>query len=411
MRTIYFWVLSCMLCSMPLLYGQQTERSPELQSILDKMDYLGKLDPAGKDPYHKLSPAEKQIFREFEKKRNEESLKKNGAASQINAKLVTRAYGTDVRNGDFGWVPLTPPLTETVIAPLTGSYYCDDMAANGNLYAVNNDTKNLVTFNSSGVPTVVGPLGITAAESASGLSWNWTNNTMYLITTSGPAGAILKKLYTVNLSNGTATYVGSFGGPAEQAIWLEIDNTGNAYYADITSDRLFGLDLTTLATVDIGPLGIAISFAQDADFNRETNVLYMAAYRGSAVGQGQLASVNTSTGAATVIGEWVPATAGDTVEFATFTLTNSIPGSFLATDEVEMAQTSVYPNPTTGIIHIDSKDRIESAEIYNMEGRLLKSVKLKGNRSEIDITEFEDGVYLLRTMNNGKGETRKIIKK
>jgi hypothetical protein len=93
---------------------------------------------------------------------------------------------------------------------------------------------------------------------------------------------------------GTAVLPGAIG------IWLAIDSNGNAYMADIASDSLFSVDLATAGATLIGPLGININFAQDADFDPATDILYMGAYIGGGVNE--FASVNTATGAATPLG-------------------------------------------------------------------------------------------------------------
>ena len=83
------------------------------------------------------------------------------------------------------------------------------------------------------------------------------------------------------------TLLGTFGGGTQIPIWLEIDNSGNGFYLDIDSDKLFSLNLATRATAEIGSVGFNVSYAQDADFNRDTNLVYWAAYQGAAVGPGR----------------------------------------------------------------------------------------------------------------------------
>lgn len=129
------------------------------------------------------------------------------------------------------------------------------------------------------------------------------------------------------------------------------------------NDNLHSLNLATNTSTLIAPLGINIQFAQDADTDRDTNILYMAAYVGASVGQGKFASVNKTTGAATIIGEWVPATAGEIVEFAAFSISNTIPATFMAINETKTVKEAIYPNPTTGIIHFETKEKVETVDL------------------------------------------------
>lgn len=216
----------------------------------------------------------------------------------------------------FGTLPLTPPHTLTTIAPLGGGIFADDLAGDGNLYALNNDSKNLVKVYSNGTTTNVGPLtNLVTGNSISGLSWNRANSTMYATSTN--ATGSVATLYTVNLTNGTLTVVGTITGGLTLPIWLEIDNAGLAYCADIISDKLYSVNLTTAASTEIGLLGVNLNYAQDADFNTSTNMLYMAGLIDGTTSN--IYTVDTTTGAATVVGT----TGGN--EYTMFTIVDSIP--------------------------------------------------------------------------------------
>ena len=70
----------------------------------------------------------------------------------------------------------------------------------------------------------------------------------------------------------------------------------------------------------------------------------------------------------------------------------------------------IYPNPTTDFINISSKEKINTAEIYDINGRML----LKTNKidDEISLENLNSGIYLiLLQLENGKTEIQKIIKK
>ncbi len=214
----------------------------------------------------------------------------------------------------FGKIPLTPPNVFELIEANSNSFFADDMDSDGNLYAVDNDSKNLVKFYNDGTFRIVGNLtNIVSDHTVTGLSWNPTNSTMYLSSTSGTAN----NLYTVDLTTGVATGVSSITPSSAIPIWLEIDNNGNAFFADISGDNLYSLNLTTGAGTVVGPLGIDISYAQDADFDKNTNTLYMAGYQAS--GESGIYTVNTGTGFATFVGTT------DGMELGTFTIADTLP--------------------------------------------------------------------------------------
>jgi hypothetical protein len=68
---------------------------------------------------------------------------------------------------------------------------------------------------------------------------------------------------------------------------------------------------------------------------------------------------------------------------------------------------AVWPNPTNGLLHIDAADVIK-VELYNLIGQLMLS---KENTNDIDLGDFEKGVYFLIASNkNGTKTVTKVIK-
>jgi hypothetical protein len=70
---------------------------------------------------------------------------------------------------------------------------------------------------------------------------------------------------------------------------------------------------------------------------------------------------------------------------------------------------TAYPNPTDGIINIESTDLIRSVQVYDLSGSLIISrYNLENNKETIDVSNLQSGVYLLRV--NGTS-TIKITRK
>ena len=68
---------------------------------------------------------------------------------------------------------------------------------------------------------------------------------------------------------------------------------------------------------------------------------------------------------------------------------------------------AVWPNPTNGLLHIDAADAIK-VELYNLVGQLMLS---KENPNDIDLSDFEKGVYFLVISDkNGAKSITKVIK-
>lgn len=405
MKKIYFKAMFAAAVLFSATVLAQNITSEQIRPVLEKLETLGKQDPAGLFPLHKLSAADQQLFVAYERQINSGN---NHSATAPN-KLITNAFVHDGRNSRYGKIDLVdPPVFTLLQASQTGNFYCDDIAADGNVYAVNSADFSLYKINSDGTKTKIGALtNTTAGDTVTALSWNPVTSTMYMISGASSSGY---KLYTVNLATGVATLKMPLSGftSTEIPIWMDIDNSGNAYVAEVVNDNLWKLNLDSGAATMIGSLGINIQFAQDADFNRETNVLYMAAYFGAAVGQGQLRTVNTTTGATTLVGT-NPSPDGLTNEYTMFSITDTIPA--LGVSSVEKQKIKVYPNPATDVVKLAADKKIEQVELLNMEGRVILTQNPERTAAEININKLPAGNYILKTKIDGKENSTKIIKK
>lgn len=203
----------------------------------------------------------------------------------------------DLFNGNvYGNFPLVGPYTINQVSTLTESIFGADFDNNDVLYGLDFNTNTLVTIDIvDGTTATVGALvGLNAGHTVTGLAWNPSNSTMYGLSTDGTATT----LYTVDLNTGAMTIIGNTGNTL--GIWIAIDNAGICYMADIGDDQLYSVDLDSAVATAIGPLGIDISFAQEADIDPATNELYMAGYLLS--GESNVYTVDVTTGAATVQG-------------------------------------------------------------------------------------------------------------
>lgn len=70
---------------------------------------------------------------------------------------------------------------------------------------------------------------------------------------------------------------------------------------------------------------------------------------------------------------------------------------------------SMYPNPTSGMIFINSEKLLSKIEIFGLSGQILKQTK---NSKSIDISSLPSGVYVIKvTANDGSIKTSKVIRK
>ncbi|MBB4805395.1 hypothetical protein HNP38_000667 [Chryseobacterium defluvii] len=80
----------------------------------------------------------------------------------------------------------------------------------------------------------------------------------------------------------------------------------------------------------------------------------------------------------------------------------------LSTQEVLKESLKIYPNPTTGIVHIKTPDRLRKVEVFSLSGQKLS----EGNSDMIDINRLVPGTYLMKVeTENQKTTVHKIIKR
>ncbi len=79
-------------------------------------------------------------------------------------------------------------------------------------------------------------------------------------------------------------------------------------------------------------------------------------------------------------------------------------------DKVNSGDNSIkiYPNPTTGILNIES-DNIQSIEIINCGGRVVKRLIVDNSKYVVDLSHLTKGVYLLRIFTDNEVSTGKIV--
>jgi hypothetical protein len=65
-------------------------------------------------------------------------------------------------------------------------------------------------------------------------------------------------------------------------------------------------------------------------------------------------------------------------------------------EEQEEISVTVYPNPASHILHIETQYSIEKASIYSVDGLLVKSYIDKS----IPVSELENGNYIVKIQTN-----------
>ncbi|MEM1448148.1 MAG: hypothetical protein AAF957_26520 [Planctomycetota bacterium] len=166
------------------------------------------------------------------------------------------------------------------------------------LYAIDNTTLEVVTIDPmTGVSTPTGVVAQTITG-ATGLTADADGSTWYVSDFDGTN----TNLYSGDVTTGAFSLVGVI--TAGIIIDISIDSNGNLYGFSISDDSLYSIDTGTGAGTLIGASGFAANFAQGMDFDWTDNTLYATIYTGG--GTGAFCAFDLVTGVANLINDTTP---------------------------------------------------------------------------------------------------------
>lgn len=101
--------------------------------------------------------------------------------------------------------------------------------------------------------------------------------------------------------------------------------------------------------------------------------------------------------------EWFITYSNKTINFAT--------NCSLATEDFNKTNISVYPNPTSDVLHFQTTGgtTIDTALIFDISGRSIK--EFNNINSSISVSELQTGTYIIKLASGKETFTQKIIKK
>ncbi len=80
-------------------------------------------------------------------------------------------------------------------------------------------------------------------------------------------------------------------------------------------------------------------------------------------------------------------------------------------DENIVYNMSIYPNPASNIVYVETDLNIESLEILNNAGQVILTQKVDANTSNFDVSTFERGIYFIKMITEKGTVIRKIAVK
>ncbi len=163
------------------------------------------------------------------------------------------------------------------------------------LFCIDNSLEQLFSVSTAtAVPTLVGSVLPSPGQTWTGMAADPTSSNVYVSSSGGGTS----QLHTINLATGAVTLIGPITG-AEIVIDIAFDLTGQLYGHEIIDDEIISINKATAAAAVVGPTGFAANFAQGMDLDGSDGTIYLFAYRGG--GEAEMRSVNTTTGATTLV--------------------------------------------------------------------------------------------------------------
>ncbi len=82
-----------------------------------------------------------------------------------------------------------------------------------------------------------------------------------------------------------------------------------------------------------------------------------------------------------------------------------------STDDLISNHHKIYPNPTSGIIHLEWQSTIKEIKVLNTAGKVLKKITADSNSFDLELLDMDKGIYILQVLDvDNEVMARKIIK-
>jgi hypothetical protein len=96
-------------------------------------------------------------------------------------------------------------------------------------------------------------------------------------------------------------------------------------------------------------------------------------------------------------------------------VTNNLTGKdFTATttgiNEIKGQQITVFPNPTTDLLYIESQDVITHLKLIDLKGKVVYETSINADKATLQLSNYSQGIYILNVLTTKENITKKIIK-
>ena len=163
---------------------------------------------------------------------------------------------------------------------------------NNNWYGIDNSTNSLITVDIvTGARTTIGITGY----NIDGLAYDYTTSKLFGLSWYGD-------LYFINIQTGSASFIGNSGINGMNC--LAADNAGTLFAVNTNTDELGTIDKNTGVWSSVGYIGFDAAYAQDMEYDPESNMLFYTSYDYSY--GGSLRVIDPVSASTFIIGDFYP---------------------------------------------------------------------------------------------------------
>lgn len=82
----------------------------------------------------------------------------------------------------------------------------------------------------------------------------------------------------------------------------------------------------------------------------------------------------------------------------------------LSSDSFNVSSVKLYPNPTSNILNIEANANVQNVIVYNVLGQEVMNRETNGTSISLDVSSFNNGIYVIKTLIDGNVSSTKFIK-
>ncbi|MDG1245844.1 MAG: T9SS type A sorting domain-containing protein [Polaribacter sp.] len=79
-------------------------------------------------------------------------------------------------------------------------------------------------------------------------------------------------------------------------------------------------------------------------------------------------------------------------------------------DDQDLVSLNMYPNPASDVLNISAQSTINSVEIFNVLGQKVITMQVENTSAEINVSNLNAGIYLIKYEINNSSSTKKFVK-